>query len=322
MGRYIVARLIGMVPLILGITVVTFAIANLVPGSPVTQYEFQPGVRPEDIERIRRQLGLDQPLHIRYVQWLSHVLRGDLGRSLITFRPVSELILEKLPNTLLLTVTALLLSLAFSIPVGVLAAVRRNSLFDQVATVSAVAGVAVPTFWLGLMLIVLFAVKFREWGLPALPPGGMYDLRFGGGLLDRIEHLILPAFTLAFVQTAAWTRYIRSQMIEVLRQDYIRVAEAKGLPQRLVIFRHGLRNAILPLVTLLALDLPTLFSGAVVTETIFTWNGLGRLIVDSTFKRDYTVVMGVVLFISFLTVVANLLADILYAQLDPRIRYD
>lgn len=322
MGRYIVARLIGMVPLILGITIVTFAIANLVPGSPVTQYEFQPGVRPEDIERIRRQLGLDQPIHIRYVQWLSHVLRGDLGLSLITFRPVSELILEKLPNTLLLTVTALLLSLAFSIPVGVLAAVRRNSLFDQVATVSAVAGVAVPTFWLGLMLIVLFAVKFREWGLPALPPGGMYDLRGGGGLLDRIEHLLLPAFTLAFVQTASWTRYIRSQMIEVLRQDYIRVAEAKGLPQRLVIFRHGLRNAILPLVTLLALDLPTLFSGAVVTETIFTWNGLGRLIVDSTFKRDYTVVMGVVLFISFLTVVANLLADILYAQLDPRIRYD
>lgn len=322
MGRYIVARLIGMVPLILGITIVTFAIANLVPGSPVTQYEFQPGVRPEDIERIRRQLGLDQPIHIRYVQWLSHVLRGDLGLSLITFRPVSELILEKLPNTLLLTVTALLLSLAFSIPVGVLAAVRRNSLFDQVATVSAVAGVAVPTFWLGLMLIVLFAVKFREWGLPAFPPGGMYDLRGGGGLLDRIEHLILPAFTLAFVQTAAWTRYIRSQMIEVLRQDYIRVAEAKGLPNRLVIFRHGLRNAILPLVTLLALDLPTLFSGAVVTETIFTWNGLGRLIVDSTFKRDYTVVMGVVLFISFLTVVSNLLADILYAQLDPRIRYD
>ena len=184
MGRYIVARLIGMVPLILGITIVTFAIANLVPGSPVTQYEFQPGVRPEDIERIRRQLGLDQPLHIRYVQWLSHVLRGDLGLSLITFRPVSELILEKLPNTLLLTVTALLLSLAFSIPVGVLAAVRRNSLFDQVATVSAVAGVAVPTFWLGLMLIVLFAVKFREWGLPALPPGGMYDLRGGGGLLE------------------------------------------------------------------------------------------------------------------------------------------
>lgn len=322
MGRYIVARLVQMVPLLIGITLVTFVIANVIPGSPVSELEFQPGVRPEDIERIRRQLGLDQPIHVRYVQWLSHVLRGDLGLSLVTFRPVSQLILEKLPNTLLLTVTALLLSLAFSIPVGVLAAVRRNSVFDQVATVGAVAGVAVPTFWLGLMLIVLFAVKFREWGLPALPPGGMYDLRAGGGLLDRLEHLILPAFTLAFVQTAAWTRYIRSQMIEVLRQDYVRVAEAKGLPQRLVIFRHGLRNAILPLVTLLALDLPTLFSGAVVTETIFTWNGLGRLIVDSTFKRDYTVVMGVVLFISFLTIIANLLADILYAQLDPRIRYD
>ncbi|MBX6341114.1 MAG: ABC transporter permease [Thermomicrobiaceae bacterium] len=320
MGRYIVWRLLQMIPLVIGITFVAFAIANLVPGSPLSDLALQRGIRPEDIARIRHQLGLDQPIYIRYFQWLSHIARGDLGLSLVTFQPVNKLILEKLPNTLLLTGTALLLSLAFSIPVGVFSAVRRNSWFDQIATVGAVAGVAVPTFWLGLMLIVIFSVKFREWGLPSLPPGGMFDLRAGGGVGDRLIHLIMPAFTLAFVQTAGWTRYIRSQMLEVLRQDYMRIAEAKGLPQRLVIFRHGFRNAVLPLITLLGLDLPSLFSGAVVTETIFSWNGLGRLIVDSTFKRDYTVIMDTVLFISILTVVANLIADVLYAQLDPRIR--
>lgn len=322
MGRFVIRRVIQMVPLIIGITIITFALANLVPGSPVGDLEFSPGTRPEDVERIRNQLGLNEPLHVRYFTWIGHVVQGDLGLSLVTYQPVTKTIMEKLPNTLLLTTSALLLSLVFSIPVGVYAAVRRNSLFDQSATVGSVAGVAVPTFWLGLMMILIFSVKFQEWGLPSLPSGGVRDLRSGGGLLDRIEHLIMPAFVLAFVQTAAWTRYIRSQMIEVLRQDYIRVAESKGLKERLVIFRHGLRNGILPLITLLALDIPTLFSGAVVTEQIFTWNGIGRLIVDSTFKRDYTVVMGTVLLISVITVVANLLADIVYGFLDPRIRYD
>ena len=322
MGRYLTRRLLQLIPLVLGITIVTFALANLVPGSPVTQYEFNPGTRPEDIERIREQLGLNQPVYIRYFQWLWHVVQGDLGLSLTTFRPVADMILEKLPNTLLLTGTALLISLLFSIPVGVYAAVRRNSLFDHIATIGAVAGVAVPTFWLGLMAILLFSVQFQRWGLPSLPSGGVYSIGEGGDLLDRLQHLVMPAVVLAFVQTASWTRYIRSEMIEVLRQDYIRVAESKGLRERAVIFRHGLRNAILPLVTLLALDIPTLFGGAVVTEQIFSWNGIGRLIVDSTFKRDYTVVMGTVLMISVITVVANLIADLVYGLLDPRIRYD
>jgi peptide/nickel transport system permease protein len=322
MGRYIVRRLIQMIPLLIGITFVTFALANLVPGSPVAHLEFDPGIRPEDVERIRSNLGLDQPIHLRYFIWVSNVARGDLGLSLRTHRPVMGLILEKLPNTLLLTGTAFLIALVFSIPVGVLAALRRNTWFDQVATLGAVGGVAVPNFWLGLMMILLFSVMFREWGLPALPSGGTYTLGTGGDVLDRAKHLIMPAFVLAFVQTAAWTRYIRSQMLEVLRQDYMRTAEAKGLMSRVVVYRHGLRNAILPLITLCALDIPALFSGAVITEVIFTWNGIGRMIVEATFQRDYTVVMGTVLFISVLTIVANLIADIAYGIVDPRIRYD
>ncbi len=321
MGRFVLRRVIQMVPLVIGITIVTFALANLVPGSPISDLEFNPNIRPQDLERIRHSLGLDQPLYIRYFQWISHIARGDLGISLVTYRPVSELILQKLPNTLILTGTALLISLLFSIPVGVYAATRRNSVFDQITTVGAVGGVAVPIFWLGLMMIILFSVKFRDWGLPALPSGGVHTLG-QGGFLDLLKHLLMPAFVLAFVQTAAWTRYIRSQMIEVLRMDFVRTAESKGLRDNVVIFGHALRNAILPLVTLLALDIPTLFSGAVVTEQIFSWNGIGRLIFDSATKRDYTVVMGTVLMVSILTVVANLLADIAYGILDPRIRYE
>ena len=321
MGRFVLRRLIQMVPLVIGITIVTFALANLVPGSPISDLQLNPNIRPQDMERIRHSLGLDQPLYIRYFQWFSHVARGDLGISLVTYRPVSQTILEKLPNTLLLTGAALFLSLLFSIPVGVYAATRRNSWFDHVTTVGAVGGVAMPIFWLGLMMIILFSVKFRDWGLPALPSGGVHTLG-KSGVLDSLEHLLMPAFVLAFVQTASWTRYIRSQMIEVLRMDYVRTAQSKGLRDVSVIFGHTLRNAVLPLVTLLALDIPNLFSGAVVTEQIFTWNGIGRLIYDSATKRDYTVVMGTVLLVAILTVVANLLADIAYGILDPRIRYE
>jgi peptide/nickel transport system permease protein len=322
MGRFIVRRLVQTIPLIIGITILTFALANLVPGSPVSNLELDPGTSPEDVARIRANLGLDQPMHVRYFVWASNVAQGDLGLSLRTHRPVLTIIMERLPNTLLLTSTALVLSLLFSIPVGVYAALKRNSWFDQVATLGAVGGVAVPNFWLGLMMILLFSVMFREWGLPALPSGGTHTIGTGGDILNRIQHLIMPAIVLAFAQTAAWTRYIRSQMIEILRQDYMRSAQAKGLKDHIVTFRHGLRNALLPLVTLLALDIPQLFSGAVITEVIFSWNGIGRLIVDATFQRDYTVIMGTVVIVSFLTIFANLIADVMYAVLDPRIRYD
>jgi peptide/nickel transport system permease protein len=320
MGRYLVRRVLAMIPLVLGITLVTFLLATSVPGSPVSRLEFNPNASPADVARIKEQLGLNQPLLIRYVQWLSHVLRGDLGLSLITFRPVSTTIFEKMPATLLLTGTALVLSLLISIPIGIYSATRRNSWFDRLATIATTGGIAVPTFWLGMMLIVLFSVKFREWGLPALPSGGMYSLHGGGGFGDRVAHLALPAIVLAFVQTAIWTSYVRSQMIDVLQQDYIRVATAKGLSNVSVVTRHALLNAMLPLITLLGLDIPALFSGAVVVETIFSWNGVGRLIIDSTMKRDYTVVMGTVLVISMITVLGNLIADLLYTVIDPRLR--
>lgn len=322
MGRFVARRLLQTIPLVIGITILVFALANLVPGSPVSNLQLDPSTRPEDVERIRSNLGLDQPLHVRYFVWASSLLQGDFGLSLQSHRPVLTIIMERLPNTLLLTFSSLLVALAFSIPVGVYAALKRNSIFDHIATVGAVAGVAVPNFWLGLMMILLFSVLFREWGLPALPSGGTHTLGTGGDIFDRLRHLIMPTIVLAFAQTAVWTRYIRSQMIEILRQDYMRSAEAKGLKDHIVTFRHGLRNALLPLVTLLALDIPNLFSGAVIVESIFSWAGIGRLIVDATFQRDYTVIMGTVVIISFLTIIANLLADVAYAVLDPRIRYE
>lgn len=322
MGRFVARRLLQTIPLVIGITIITFALANLVPGSPVAGLELDPSVSPEDTARIRSNLGLDDPLHVRYFVWISNVVQGDFGLSLRTHRPVLMIILERLPNTLLLTATSLLLALAFSIPVGVYAAIKRNSIFDQLATMGAVAGVAVPNFWLGLMMILLFSVMFREWGIPALPSGGTHTIGSGGDLLDRFRHLIMPTVVLAFSATAAWTRYIRSQMIEVLRQDYIRSAQAKGLKDYIVTFRHGLRNALLPLVTLMALEIPTLFGGAVVVETIFSWPGIGRLVITAASQRDYTVIMGTVVIVSILVILANLIADVMYAVLDPRIRYE
>lgn len=322
MGRFIIRRLIQTIPLLIGITILTFLLANAVPGSPVTGLEFNPKTKPEDIQRIKESLGLNDPLYVRYFTWFSHVIRGDLGLSLKTFRPVSGQIKAKIPNTLILTGTALLLALIISIPVGVYGAVRRNSAFDQVSTATAVAGFSMPTFWLGLMLILLLAVKFKEWGLPSLPAGGAYDLRGGGGFFDRVKHLIMPAFALAFVQMAAWTRYIRSQMLEVLNQDYMRTARAKGLKDNFVIFRHGLRNAVLPLVTLLGIAIPDLFGGALIIEQIFTYPGMGKLGFDAALQKDYPMVMGITLVAGTLVIFGNLIADVIYGLLDPRIRYD
>lgn len=322
MTRYIIRRLIQIIPLLIGITLITFGLANLVPGSPVSQLEFNPRTSQEDIERIEESLGLNDPLYVRYFTWVGNVARGDFGISMRNYRPVLDTILEKLPNTILLTGSALVLALLFSIPVGVYSAVKRNSLFDNAATAGSVAGFSMPTFWLGLMAILLFAVKFQEWGLPSLPAGGTTDLRAGGGFWDRMEHLLLPAVTLAFVQTAAWTRYIRSQMIEVLNQDYIRTAQAKGLKHHIVVFRHGLRNGVLPLVTLLGIAIPDLAGGSLIVEQIFAWPGIGQLAFNSAINKDYTMVMGIVLFISILVILGNLIADICYGILDPRIRYN
>jgi len=324
MSRYVLRRLLQMVPLILGITLVTFGIINLVPGSPVSALEANlrgnSRVRQQEIERIKRSLGLDQPLHVRYFVWVGNVLRGDLGISLRNHNPVTRQIAQKLPNTLLLMTSSFLISFLIAIPIGVYAATRRGGVFDNTSNAVAVAGYSIPAFWLALMLILLFAIKFKEWGLPSLPAGGATDVRGGGGLLDRLEHLILPCFTLAFVQIAYWTRFVRSQMLEVLGQDFVRTARAKGLREGLVVYRHALRNAVLPLVTLVGLTIPELFGGALLIEQIFTYPGMGQLAYAAAIDKDYPLVMGTVLIASVLVILGNLFADVAYALIDPRVQ--
>lgn len=315
MGRYIIGRLIQVIPLLLGITILVFLLVNAVPGSPVSDLAFNPTTRPEDIAAIKHALGLDQPLYKRYFVWLSNVVRGDFGLNMVTYRPVMKDITERLPNTLKLTFAAFALALLFSIPVGVYSAVKRNSVFDYIATVASVAGVSIPSFWFGLILILFFAVK-----LGWFPTGGVKPIRGDAGFLIQLKHLVLPSIALAITELAAWTRYIRGQMLEVIRQDYIRTARAKGLKERFVIFRHALRNALLPLITLLGLAIPSFFSGALITETIFSWPGIGRLTFDAAQSRNYTVIMGTVVLSSTLVILGNLLADIGYSLLDPRIK--
>ncbi len=321
MTAYLVRRILQMIPLLLGISIITFVIINAT-GSPLNNLEFDPRVRPEDIERLRANLGLDKPLHERYFIWLGNVLQGDFGVSMANRIPVTDRILAVLPNTLRLSFASLILSLIISVPLGVLAAVKRNSLFDRFANIGAVAGFAIPTVWLGLMLILLVAVKFREWGLPYLPVGGVSDLRSGGGFWDRIEHMILPVIALSIPQIAGWVVYIRSAMLEVIRQDYIRTAQAKGLKDRVVMLRHGFRNALLPLITLVGLSIPDLFAGSLIVENVFAYNGMGRLAIDAVNEKDYTVVMGTTIFFAVLVVIGNLVADLLYSVADPRIRHD
>jgi peptide/nickel transport system permease protein len=321
MFAYIVRRLLQMIPILFGITLITFVIINAA-GSPLTSLEFNPRVRPEDIERIRGNLGLDRPLHERYFVWVSNVLQGDLGLSLINYRPVTERIQEVLFNTLLLSGLSLLISLLIAVPLGIYAAVHRNSFIDRIVNILAVAGYAVPTVWLGLLLIILFSVKFDEWGFYALPVGGVRDLRDDGGLADRIEHLILPLTALVIPQVAVWLFYIRSNMLEVIRQDYVRTAAAKGLRSKTVLYRHAFRNALIPLVTLLGLTLPDLFAGALIVENIFAYPGMGRLSITAINDKDHTLVMGITLVFAFLVIIGNLLADLLYAVVDPRIRLE
>ncbi len=321
MTAYLVRRILQMIPLLLGISIITFVIINAT-GSPLNNLEVDPRVRPEDIERLRANLGLDKPLHERYFIWLGNVLQGDFGVSMANRIPVTDRILAVLPNTLRLSFASLILSLIISVPLGVLAAVKRNSLFDRVANIGAVAGFAIPTVWLGLMLILLVAVKFREWGLPYLPVGGVSDLRSGGGFWDRIEHMILPVIALSIPQIAGWVVYIRSAMLEVIRQDYIRTAQAKGLKDRVVMLRHGFRNALLPLITLVGLSIPDLVAGSLIVENVFAYNGMGRLAIDAVNEKDYTVVMGTTIFFAVLVVIGNLVADLLYSVADPRIRHD
>ena len=320
MTQYVVRRCLLLIPILFGVTFITFIIISA-SGSPLAGKELNPRIKPEDLDRMAHNLGLDRPVHERYFVWLGSLLRGDLGVSVSNGTPVLDRVLNVMPNTMLLSFLSVALALAIAVLVGVLAAVKRNSIFDRVATMLSVAGFAVPTVWLGLMFIILFAVKFREWGLPYLPVGGVRDLRGGGNFTDRVEHLILPVLALTIPQLAGWVVYIRSSMLEVIQQDYVRTASAKGLNKRVVLYSHAFRNAMLPLITLVGLGIPELLGGSLIVENVFAYPGMGRLTINAVTEGDFTVVMGTTLFFAILVILGNLLADILYVVFDPRIRY-
>src|SRR5229473_1825775 len=322
MLKYLVSRVIATIPVIIGVTVFTFVVMHLAAGSYVPGLDLNPNLKPEDEAMIKHYLGLDRPLYEQYLTWMAGVVHGDFGRSMIDGSLVSRHIGDRLPATLELTVTAILLGIAISIPLGVTGALRRGSKLDHSLTALSVGGFAVPAFWLGLVLILIFSVQFQAWGLPFLPSGGVTTPGTqGGDLLDRLVHLIMPATVLAFVYISIWSRFTRSSMLEVLGQDYVRTARAKGMTERRVVYLHALRNAVIPLVTLVGLELPGLVSGGAVVEIVFGWPGIGRFALDRAFGHDYTAVMGIVTFAAILVIAGDLLADVLYAILDPRIRY-
>ena len=314
--RYLLLRVLGAVPLLFGVSLILFAVLHLAPGSPLDIYTENPAVTPEALERIRVALGLDQPLHVQYFSWVRSFALGDWGYSIRTSRPALQEALERLPATLILSGSAFVIALLVALPLGIVSAVRRYSLVDHTATLFSFVGISMPVFWLALMMQLLFAVELR-W----LPSAGVTTIG-DGSLLDRLRHLVLPASVLSLAFIAGWSRYVRAAMIEVLSLDYVRTARAKGLGERLVTYRHALKNALIPVVTVVALDLAGLFSGAVITETVFAWPGLGRLFIESMNGRDYPVLLGLLMFGSFMLVLINLLTDLLYAALDPRVRYE
>ncbi len=324
MIRYVVRRLLESVPLLIVVSALVFALLQASPGSPLAQLERDPTITQADLERIARERGLLDPAPVQYARWVAGALRGDFGRSMQTGRPVTTEILERLPNTAVLVLTAFVFTLLVAIPVGVLSAVRQYSPFDHTVTTLAFMGQSIPIFWLGLMLILVFyfALSNPFTGGPLFPPGGMATTGMEHSWTNRAWHLVLPVVMLSSTWVAWYTRFLRASMLEVLGQDYVRTARAKGLSERRVVYRHALRNAALPLVTLIALDLPMVFSGALFTETIFSWPGMGRLFFQSALRRDYPVLMAIVMFTSVLIVIANLLADVAYAYIDPRIRYE
>ena len=321
LAKYVARRFLASIVVIFGVTLITLVLMDRTRGTYVPGIDLNPALRPEDIARLRADLGLDRPFYIWYLTWLWGVIHGDFGRSMIDGSPVTSHILDRLPNTLELTATAILIGVVVAIPVGVISALRHGSKTDHTMTVISVAGFAVPQFWMGLILILIFSVTLEQHGLPWLPSSGAFSAVNGGDFIDRLEHLILPATVLSFFYTSQWSRFIRSSMLEVLSQDYIRTARAKGMSERRVVYLHGLRNALIPLITLIGLELPGLVGGGLVVEVVFGWPGIGKLAFERALQYDYTTVMGVTFFATMLVIAGNLLADILYGVLDPRIRY-
>jgi peptide/nickel transport system permease protein len=319
-----------------------FFLANEM-GDPLASFGGRQRIKSADRERLTRQLGLDKPIAVQYLIWLAGndwmmvdldgdgspdeygtrkgIVRGDFGTSFMEKRPVLEIISERFKNTMILMLTAEVVIIILSLFIGIYSALRQYSVIDNVVTTISFIGYSMPVFWLALILMYLFAVNFKKWGLPYLPTIGMYDLAVGPTFGQIARHLVLPVTTISVISIAGYSRYVRSQMLEVINQDYIRTAYAKGLPERMVLLGHALKNASLPLVTIIGLDLPILISGAVVTESIFAWPGMGRLFWDAVQDTDIPVLMAILVIVAFLVVIFQILTDIAYTFLDPRIRY-
>ena len=316
MISYIIRRCLMAIPLLFGITVLSFAIIQMAPGGP-TSLMMDPNISKEAMKKYEERYGLNDPVHIQYYRWVSNMVKGDFGDSLIRRGvPVSEMIMNRLPNTLLLMIVSTALAILVAVPFGVISARKQYSLTDYTVTVTSFLGVATPNFWIGLVLIMVFAVQL-QW----FPTGGVATLNADFSILDRIHHLVMPAFVLATADMAGLTRYTRSSMLEVLKQDYMRTARAKGLKDNKVTYKHGLRNGLIPVITIFGLMLPSFIGGSVIVERIFAWPGIGLLFIDSAFQRDYPVIMALTVISAVFVVIGNLLADILYAIFDPRIEY-
>lgn len=306
---FIARRLLLLIPVLLGISLLVFSLIHFAPGDPV-HAALGMDYDPEQALQLERELGLDKPVPQQYVWWVSKVLRGDLGRSIVAGQTVQELILSRLPNTIVLTLTSMAVSLLIAIPLGVISAIHRNSVIDNVSRLLAIVGLSMPVFWLGILLLILFSLKLR-W----LPAGGSF-------LEHGVKALVLPAIALGASFSALTMRMTRSTMMDVMLEDYIRTAWAKGLSQRLVYLRHAFRNALIPIVTVVGMQFGLLLGGAVLTEMIFNIPGLGRLLLEAVSRRDYPLIQGVILVTSLLFVLVNLFVDVLYVAMDPRIRYE
>ncbi len=324
MARYALRRVLQAIPILFILSILLFAMVRAAPGGPLATAYRNPNVTKEQIELLKKQLGLDKPLPVQYVNWLGDMLRGDMGESIKFRRPVSTMIAERIPNTLILVGVSFLITLIIALPIGILSARKPYSLFDYVATTLTFIGQSVPVYWLGLALILVFYVAIANpaTGKPLFPSGGMRTIGGNNNLLDLGWHLVLPVTALSASWAAWYSRFLRSSLMDVLHEDYVRTARAKGASDRAVYYKHALRNAILPLVTLIALDLPSVFAGALFIETIFAWPGMGRLFWDAARGRDYPVLLAVVMIDAVIIIFCNILADLFYGILDPRVKYE
>lgn len=328
MGKKLIKRLgLSLITLFL-ISLISFALMQLAPGGPMAVYAENPKITKADRARIAHRLGLDKPKHIQYIIWMKNMSHGDFGNSYKTGRPVLLEINERIPATLKLMLLSFLISISIAIPIGIYSATHRNSWADYLLTTGSFFGLSMPTFWFGLILIYLLALTL-QW----LPAGGYLTPWFSAEdfsiwvrpwavFWEHFRFMIMPAIVLGLANTASWSRYMRSSMLEIVNQDYIRTARAKGVTEKLVIFKHALRNALPPIVTVMALDLPAFFGGAIITEKLFAWPGMGRLFIDSVFGRDYQILMGITVITAVLVIISNFFADILYSILDPRVKYE